>query len=94
MRAPSPSIMGPSRRSSSWAVEGDEDQTVIGYGRKRSGKLTLWLRSGRAGDLNGQGVDRESPDDEEGESSIWEHHGVEFREEEQMTTAPGLKFGR
>jgi len=58
------------------------------------GKLTLWFRSGGAGDLDGQGVDGESPDDEEGESSFVEHGDMECREEEEITTAPGLKFGR
>jgi len=37
------------------------------------GELTLWLRSRGAGDRNVQGVDGESPDDEEGESSFGEH---------------------
>ena len=66
-------------------------QIVVRYGRKWSGKLTLRLRSGGASDRNGQGVDGESPDDEEGESSFEEH---DDSEEEQITTAPGLKFGR
>ena len=58
------------------------------------GELTLWLRSGGAGDRNGQGIDGENPDEEEGESSFEEHDDVSFREEEEITTAPGLKFGR
>ena len=62
--------------------------------RERSEKLTLWLRSRGAGDRTGQGVDGENPDDEESESSFEEHDGMECREEEQITTAPGLKFGR
>ena len=62
--------------------------------RERSGTLTLWFRSRGAGDRNGQGVDGESPDEEEGESSFGEHDDMECREEEQITTAPGLKFGR
>jgi len=60
----------------------------------KPGKLTVWLRSGGAGDRNGQGVDGESPDEEEGESGLEEHDDMECREEEQITTAPGLKLGR
>ena len=60
----------------------------------RSRKLTLWFRSRGAGDRNGHGVDGENPDDEEGESSFEEHDDMECREEEWITTAPGLKFGR
>jgi len=42
--------------------------------RERSArKLTLWLRSRGASDRNGQGVDGENPDDEEGENSFGEH---------------------
>ena len=62
--------------------------------RERSGKLTLWLRSGGAGDRNGQGVDGESSNEEGGENGFGEHDDVECRGEEQITTAPGLKFGR
>jgi len=47
-----------------------------------SGKLTFWLRSGGAGDRNGQGIDRESTDDEEGESGFREHDDKECREKE------------
>ena len=80
--------------SSSWAVEGDQDQTVARCDKERSGKLTLWLRSRGAGDRNGQGIDGDSPNDEEGENSFEEHDDVSCREEEQMITAPGLRFGR
>jgi len=61
--------------------------------RERSGKLTVWPRSRGAGDRNGQGVDEENPDDEEGESGFEEHDDMECREGEQITMAPGLKFG-
>jgi len=40
----------------------------------------------------GQGVDGENLDDEEGESGF-EEHDMGCREEEQITMAPGLKFG-
>jgi len=43
--------------SSSWAVEGDQGQIVVRCDRERSGKLTLGLRSGGAGDGNGHGAD-------------------------------------
>ena len=62
--------------------------------RERLEKLTLWLRSRGAGDRGRQGVDGESPDGEEGESGFEEHDDMECREDEQITTAPGLKFGR
>ena len=39
---------------------------------KPPGKLTVWLRG--AGDRNSQGIDGESPDDEEDESRFWEHY--------------------
>ena len=81
------------RAWSSWAVEGDQGQIVVRYDRKRSGKLTLWL-SGRPGDRDGQGVDGECPNDEEGDSSFGEHDDMGCYEEEQITTTPGLKFGR
>jgi len=64
---------------------------VGGRDRERSGKLTLWFGSRGTG---GQGVDGECADDEEGESSFGEHDDMECREEEWITTAPGLKFGR
>ena len=54
--------------------------------KKRSGKLTIWVGSGGTGDGNDQSVDGESPDSEEGENGFVEHD-----EEEQTTTAPGLK---
>ena len=59
--------------SSSWAVEGEQHQILVRCDRERSGKLTVWLRSRGAGDWNGQGVDGENPDYEEGESSSEEH---------------------
>jgi len=55
--------------------------------------LTLGLRSRGASDRDGQGIDGESPDGEEGKSSF-EEHGDMKCEEEQITTAPGLKFRR
>ena len=79
---------------SSWAVEGGQGQIVVRCDRERSRKLTLWLRSRGACDRNGQGVDGEYPDDEEGQNTFGEHDDVECREEEQIATAPGLKFGR
>ena len=80
--------------SISWAVEGDQGQIVVRCDRERSGRLTVWLRNGRPGDRDGQGVDGESPDCEEGESNFEEHGYMKCREEEQITTAPGLEFGR
>jgi len=65
---------------------------VVRCDRGRSGKLTLWSRG--TGDRSGQGVDGENADGEEGESSFGEHDDMECREEEQITTAPGLEFGR
>jgi len=67
---------------------------VVRSDRERSAKLTLWLRSRGARNWGGQRVDGECPDGEEGESSFEEHDDVDCREEEQITTAPGLKFGR
>jgi len=52
--------------------------------RERSGKPTVWLRSRGAGNRGGQGVDGESPDDEEGESGFEEHDDMECREEEEI----------
>ena len=66
---------------------------MVRYGRVRSGKLTLWFGSRGTCDRNGQGVDGENPDDEEGESSFGEHDDLRSREE-RMTMAPGLKFGK
>ena len=62
--------------------------------RERSGKLTAWVRNRRTSNRSAHGVGEESPDEEEGESSFGEHDDMECREEEQITTAPGLKFGR
>ena len=62
--------------------------------RERSRKLTFWLRSGGTSDRSGQGIDGESADGEEGESNFEEHDDMDCHEEEQITTAPGLKFGR
>ena len=59
--------------SSPWAVEGDQGQIVVRINGRRSGKLTLRLRTRGAGDPNGQRTDGESPDGEEGESSFEEH---------------------
>jgi len=67
---------------------------MIGYGREHSRGLTFFPRNGGTGDRNGQGVYGENPDDEEGENSFEEHDDMDCREEEQITTAPGLKFGR
>jgi len=49
---------------------------VVRRDRERSGGLTLGLRSRRPGDRNGPGVDGESPDDEEGESSFEGHDDI------------------
>jgi len=46
---------------------------VVRCDRERSEKPTVWLRSRGAGDRNGQSVDGENPDEEEGESSLEEH---------------------
>ena len=62
--------------SSSWAVEGEQGQIAVRCGRERPGKVTLWLRSRGSGHRNAQGVDRENPDEEEGESSFGEHDGM------------------
>jgi len=67
---------------------------VVRCDRERSGKLTLWLRSRGARDRDGHGVDGDGPDGEEGENSFEEHGDTECRDEEEMTTAPGLKSGR
>ena len=61
--------------------------------RERSGKLAFWLRTGRTGDRIGQGANGESADGEEGENGFGQHDDRECREGEQITTAPGLKFG-
>jgi len=82
------------RASRSWAVEGDQGQIVVRCSRERSGKLTLWLRNRGAGDRNSQGIDGESADGEEGENDFGEHDDMECRKEEQIITAPGLKFRR
>jgi len=62
--------------------------------RGQSGKPTLWLRSRGSSDRDGQGVDGENSDDKEGENGFEEHGDMKCREEEEITTAPGLKFGR
>jgi len=80
--------------SSSWAVEGDSGQVVIGYSRERSGKLTFRLGSGLTGNRNAQSVGVQSAEDEVGEGGFGEHDDMECREKEQITTAPGLKFER
>ena len=77
----------------SWTVEGGQSQIVIRYGEKQSGKLTLWLRSGLTGDRNGQGVDVERAEGEERENGFGEHDDSVLGGE-QITTAPGLGFGR
>ena len=78
----------------SLAVEGDQSQTVIKHGGELSWKLTLWLRSGLASDRGAQGIDGDSADSEEGKNSFGKHDDMECLEEERITTAPGLKFGR
>jgi len=60
----------------------------------RSEKLTFWLRSRRADDGKGQGVDGKSANDEGGESDFGEHDDRECRKKEQITTAPGLELER
>ena len=83
------------RAMRSWSTaQGNQGQIVIRYGGERSGKLTLWLRSGGTGDRNGQCVDVENAECEEGESGFGEHDGVECREKDEKITAPGLRFGR
>ena len=74
------------------AVEGGQGQIVVSCDRERWAKLTLGGRGLEA--RNGKGVDGECPDNEESESSFEEHDDMDCREEEQITTAPGLKFGR
>jgi len=87
-------MRGLARSSTCWAIEGDEGQIVIRYGRERSRKRTFWLGGGGTGDEKGRGVDGEREDGEEGESDFGEHDDRECREKEQITTAPGLRFGR
>ena len=72
-------------------VETDQSQIVITYGGERSGKLTL---SRFTGDRNGQGVNVENTEEEGSESGFGELDNRECREEERITTAPGLEFGR
>ena len=45
------------------------------------------------GNGNGRNVDAECADGEESDDGFGEHHDEECRKREQMTTAPGLKFG-
>ena len=74
--------------------EGDQGQIVITYSGQLSGKLTVWLGSGSTGHRGAQSVHGESADGEEGEEDFGEHDDRNCREKEQITTAPGLKFGR
>ena len=60
------------------------------YGKGLSVKLTLWL----TGDWNGQGVDGEGTNGDEGENYFEEHDDRDCREKEQITAAPGLRFWR
>ena len=69
------------RASTSWTVEADQGQIAKRYGGERSGKLTIWLRSGLTGDRDVQGVDGESTDGEEDENDFGEHDDGERREE-------------
>ena len=64
---------------------------MITYGGERSGKLTLSRFTDK---WNAQGVDVENSEEEGGKSSFEEHDNRVCRVEEQITTAPGLKFGR
>ena len=64
------------------------------YGREQLEKFTLWFRRRGTSDRNGQSVDGESADNEGDESDSREHDDGEFREEEQIIMAPGLRFGR
>jgi len=56
--------------------------------------LEVWLRNGLTGDWSVQGIDGERTGDEGGEDSFREHGDNECREEEEITTAPGLKIGK
>jgi len=67
---------GRTRASSSWSVGEAEGQILIRYGKERSRKLTIRLRSWGTGDRNGQGVDGQSADGEEGEGGFGEHDVV------------------
>ena len=80
-------------RSEIWAsyVERDQSQIVITDGGERSGKLTL---SRFTDDRNGQGVGVNHAEQEGGKSGFGEHDNRGCRKEEQITTAPGLEFGR
>ena len=64
------------RAMRSWTGEGDQGQIMIRHDKEQLGKLTLWLGSGGTGDWNGQRVDVESAEGEEGESCFGEHDGV------------------
>ena len=55
------------------------------------GKLTR-LRSGFAGDRNGQGTGVEGAEDEGDESGFGEYDYRECREKEQRIMVPGLRF--
>ena len=52
---------------------------MVKHGVGRSGKLTLWFRSGLTGDRNAHGIDVESAEEEEGEGGFGEHDGIECR---------------
>ena len=53
----------------------------------------MWFRRGGTGDRNGQGVGGESSNNEGDENEFGEHD-EEFREEEQIIMALGLRFRR
>jgi len=67
---------------------------VVRCSKEQLRRLTFRFRSGGTGNRNVQGVDGEGSGDEEGKSSSEEHDDMVCREEEQVTSAPGLKFGR
>ena len=81
------------RAMRSWTAGGDQGQIMIRFA-KGLGKLTLQLRGGLASHRNGQCIHVENAEDEGDESGFGEHDNRECCEEEEITTAPGLKFWR
>jgi len=67
---------------------------MIGYGGEQSRRLTFWFRDGGTGDWDTHGMNGDSPDEDGGDSGFEQHDDTKCREEEQITMAPGLRFGR
>ena len=60
--------------------------------RDRRHNVRLRSLTRLAGDGDGQGIDRESADDEGDEKHLGEHDDRGCRKKEQITTAPGLEL--